>query len=158
MNKGTTVDDILRARERLRAQHVRVGFFIQLGYPGEDLQELLATRRLIEEARPDDIGVSVAYPLPGTRFHEQVREQLGAKTHWVDSGDLAMMFQGSFTTDFYRRFRDLLHEQVDLAGPEAHASAEARLQARLSLQERWSSLLAGADGCRTGEGLPALMS
>ena len=28
----------------------------------------------------DDIGVSVAYPLPGTRFHEQVKAQLGAKT------------------------------------------------------------------------------
>jgi anaerobic magnesium-protoporphyrin IX monomethyl ester cyclase len=158
MDKGTTVDEILQARDRLGAQGVRVGFFIQLGYPGEDLDELLATRRLVEAARPDDIGVSVAYPLPGTRFHERVREQLGAKTHWLDSGDLAMMFQGTFTSDFYRRFRDLLHAQVELDKPGARSSAGKSRQVRAELQERWISLLAGAHRCRTGEGLPALMS
>ncbi|WP_457391141.1 hypothetical protein [Roseateles sp. P5_E1] len=56
-----------------------MGFFIQLGYLGEGLPELLHTRQLIEEARPDDIGGSVSYPLPGTRFHEQVKAQLAAK-------------------------------------------------------------------------------
>jgi anaerobic magnesium-protoporphyrin IX monomethyl ester cyclase len=139
MNKGTTVDEILRARERLGAQGVRVGFFIQLGYLGEGLDELLATRQLIETARPDDIGVSVAYPLPGTRFHEQVRAQLGSKTHWDDSADLAMMFQGAFDTGFYRRFRDLLHAQVDLG----RLGEGALQQARLALQQRWAGLLAG---------------
>ena len=36
-----------------------MGFFLQLGYLGEELEDILATRRLIEEARPDDVGVSV---------------------------------------------------------------------------------------------------
>jgi anaerobic magnesium-protoporphyrin IX monomethyl ester cyclase len=134
MDKGTTVDEILGARARLKAQGVRVGFFIQLGYLGEQLADLLATRALIERAQPDAIGVSVAYPLPGTRFHEQVKAQLGDKTHWDDSGDLAMMFQGSYDSAFYRQWRELLHAQV-----EVPTSAEARL----ALQIRWDSLLAG---------------
>jgi len=138
MNKGTTVDEILQARRRLQSAGVRVGFFIQLGYLGEGLEELLQTRRLVEEARPDDIGVSVSYPLPGTRFHEQVRAQLGAKTHWDDSADLAMMFQGSFGTDFYRAVRDLLHEQVGLAGLDG----EARRRAGHELRRRWDRLVA----------------
>jgi hypothetical protein len=29
----------------------------------------VATRDLVRGKRPDDIGVSVAYPLPGTKFH-----------------------------------------------------------------------------------------
>ncbi len=140
MNKGTTVDEILRARHRLGSQGVRVGFFIQLGYLGEGLDELLATRQLIETARPDDIGVSVSYPLPGTRFHEQVRTHLGAKTHWDDSADLAMLFQGAFDTGFYRRFRDLLHAQVDLG----RLDGDAQQQARVALQQGWDALIAAA--------------
>ena len=37
MNKGTTVSEIRTARDRLRAARIRVGFFIQLGYMGEQL-------------------------------------------------------------------------------------------------------------------------
>lgn len=155
MNKGTTVDEILRARERLGALGVQVGFFIQLGYLGEGLDELLATRRLIETARPDEIGVSVSYPLPGTKFHEQVRAQLGEKTHWDDSADLAMMFQGSFKTEFYRRFRDLLHELVDLGKLDDRAQADEHHQARLALQQRWATLIASEQANRSGAGVPA---
>jgi anaerobic magnesium-protoporphyrin IX monomethyl ester cyclase len=155
MNKGTSVDEILRARERLGAQGVRVGFFIQLGYLGEGLDELLATRRLIENARPDDIGVSVAYPLPGTQFHEQVRAQLGAKTHWDDSADLAMLFTGTFNTDFYRRFRDLLHEQVEQCKPGGSAAPEGHHRAQASLQQRWASLIATEQHSRSGTALLA---
>ena len=35
--------------------------------------------QLIERARPDDIGVSVAYPLPGTKFYELVRAAAAAQ-------------------------------------------------------------------------------
>ena len=92
MNKGTDVAQILAARELLRAEGIRVGFFLQLGYLGEDLDDILATRQLVDEARPDDVGVSVSYPLPGTKFYELVKEQLGDKRHWNESNDLEMMF------------------------------------------------------------------
>nr|ALS91385.1 B12_SAM_MJ_0865: B12-binding domain/radical SAM domain protein, MJ_0865 [uncultured bacterium] len=137
MNKGTTVADLIVARERLGKHGIRVGFFIQLGYLGERLEDLLATRELITLARPDDIGVSVAYPLPGTRFYEEVKAQLGRKTHWRDSGDLAMMFRGVYDSEFYRRARDLLHEQVTLQ----QSSGEDRAMA--ALDEKWNALIAG---------------
>ena len=137
MNKGTTVAEIHESRRRLQDAGVRVGFFIQLGYLGEGLPELLQTRQLIEEACPDDIGVSVSYPLPGTRFHEQVKAQLGAKTHWTDSADLAMMFRGSFGTEVYRTVRDLLHAQVDLG----RLAPAARAVALDQIRQRWAALI-----------------
>ncbi len=136
MNKGTTVEQILTARERLRAQGVRVGFFIQLGYLDEQLADIRATRSLLEAARPDDVGVSVAYPLPGTKFYETVKAQLNGKTHWRDSGDLAMMFRGTYSSDFYREIRDLLHEEVSLS----QLAEEARRRARHRLARRWDAL------------------
>jgi anaerobic magnesium-protoporphyrin IX monomethyl ester cyclase len=51
--------------------------------------------------------------LPGTKFFERVKAQLGEKTNWSDSEDLSMMFQGAYTNEFYRALHDALHAQVD---------------------------------------------
>ena len=142
MNKGTTVDEILTARARLKAQSIRVGFFIQIGYLHEQLEDLIATRALIDNARPDDIGVSVSYPLPGTRFYEKVKEQLRDKTRWDESDDLAMMFQGTYSSEFYRAIRDLLHDQVNVEKLNCAATIKDYRSARSALEGRWSSLLA----------------
>mgnify|MGYP001038509782 CR=1 FL=1 len=142
MNKGTRVADLIAARARLGEHGIRVGFFIQLGYQGEQLVDLLATRELITQAVPDDIGVSVSYPLPGTKFYEQVKAKLGAKTHWQDSGDLAMMFRGAYDSDFYRHVRDLLHEQVVLQQSKAAQSPQQHREARAAFEARWAALIA----------------
>lgn len=145
MNKGTTVSQILRARELLGAQGVRVGFFLMLGYLGEELDDILATRDLVEQARPDDVGVSVAYPLPGTKFYELVKRQLGAKKNWNESNDLEMMFSGTYSSEFYRLARDLLHDQV----PEGMSP---------SLRRRWDHLVAQEARYRRGPEDGALLT
>ena len=114
MDKGIRVDQILAARERLRKAGIRACFFLQFGYPGEGLDDILETVRLVRETLPDDIGVSISYPLPGTKFHEMVRAELGEKDHWDDSGDLAMMFEGTYRSPFYCRLHKLLHRDLDL--------------------------------------------
>ena len=139
MNKGTTVSEILIARERLKAVGIRVGFFIQLGYLDEQLEDILATRDLLTAAQPDEIGVSVSYPLPGTKFYELVKSQLRGKTHWHESNDLEMMFHGTYTSDFYRSIRDLLHDQISLQ-TAACGSDELRRAAN-ALDPRWQELL-----------------
>lgn len=128
MNKGTRVPEIIRARRLLGAEGIRVGFFLMLGYLGEELDDILATRDLVDSARPDDVGVSVAYPLPGTKFYELVKRQLGEKRNWNESSDLEMMFSGTYRSEFYRLVRDLLHERVN-AGQSP------------TLRRRWDDLL-----------------
>jgi anaerobic magnesium-protoporphyrin IX monomethyl ester cyclase len=141
MNKGTTITEIVTARTRLKAAGIRVGFFIQLGYLDEQLSDILATRALLELARPDDVGVSVSYPLPGTKFYELVKAQLGGKTHWQDSADLAMMFQGTYTSEFYRAIRNLIHEQVALQALEKDVPAGQNSPAKRGLERRWHDLM-----------------
>jgi 2-polyprenyl-3-methyl-5-hydroxy-6-metoxy-1,4-benzoquinol methylase len=55
--------------------------------------------------------MSVSYPLPGTRFFETVRSELGAKQNWQDSSDLAMLYGGPFSTRFYRQLHTVLHKE-----------------------------------------------
>ena len=109
MDKGATVDAARLATRALRRAGVRAGWFLQLGYPPEDWDDILATRDLVHDEAPDEIGVSVAYPLPGTVFHARVTASLGARRNWRDTGELAMLFPGRFGTAFYRDVRDALH-------------------------------------------------
>lgn len=111
MEKGTRVEQIHEATRRLHAAGIRVGFFLQFGYPGETREDIAATLRLVREARPDDIGISVSYPLPGTKFYQAVQAQLGSKRNWVDSDDLAMMFRGPYSTAFYRALHRTVHKE-----------------------------------------------
>jgi anaerobic magnesium-protoporphyrin IX monomethyl ester cyclase len=148
MNKGTTVAEILSARERLKAAGIRVGFFIQLGYLDEQLSDILETRALLEAALPDDVGVSVSYPLPGTKFYERVKAQLGRKTHWQESADLEMMFHGTYRSEFYRAIRDLLHERVALESFNTPRERARYQSARGVLERRWQELLSSEGAYR----------
>jgi anaerobic magnesium-protoporphyrin IX monomethyl ester cyclase len=130
MHKGTRVAEIAQARRAFGAEGIRVGFFLMLGYVGEELDDILATRDLVERTRPDDIGVSVAYPLPGTKFFDAVKRELGAKRNWQESNDLDMMFFGTYRSEFYRSVRNLLHDQV----------AEGESPA---VRSRWDELVRG---------------
>ena len=112
MEKGTRIEQIRDATRNLKANGIRVGWFIQLGYLGEEWSDVVQTRDLLRDEQPDDIGVSVSYPLPGTRFYDTVRTHLGAKRNWEDTDDLDMLFHGTYVADFYRRVRDLLHREV----------------------------------------------
>ncbi|HEX3912601.1 MAG TPA: radical SAM protein [Steroidobacteraceae bacterium] len=139
MNKGTTISEILTARARLKTVGIRVGFFIQLGYIDEQIEDILATRDLLTSAQPDEIGVSVSYPLPGTKFYDLVKAQMRAKTHWQESNDLDMMFHGTYTSDFYRTVRNLLHDQVALQTADAPLLPEHE-RAADAIERRWQEL------------------
>lgn len=110
MDKGTTIEQIEQSTKLLQEQGVRVAFFIQYGYLGESKQDIDQTIALIQRARPDNIGISISYPLPGTKFYEKVKIQLKDKQNWSDSNDLAMMFTGTFNQEFYRKLHSYTHK------------------------------------------------
>jgi len=111
MDKDATVEQIYSAAQRLHTQGVEVCFFLQFGYPGEGWEDIQKTLKMVRECAPDDIGISVSYPLPGTKFYENVKIQLGEKTNWVDSDDLAMLYQGPFIEEFYRVLHHRIHQE-----------------------------------------------
>jgi anaerobic magnesium-protoporphyrin IX monomethyl ester cyclase len=71
---------------------------------------------MVRDCRPDDIGMSVSYPLPGTPFHGRVQGELGATHNWQDSDDLAMLYHGPYTTAFYRQLYVVLHKEFRRRG------------------------------------------
>ena len=146
MEKGTQVDDIYQTARRLHAAGIQVGFFLQFGYPGETRQDIERTLQMVRDCRPDDIGMSVSYPLPGTRFYSAVQHELGSKRNWQDSEDLAMLYNGPFSTAFYRWLHRVLHREFraqrawdDLVGA-LRSGRVGKRHARLALSVLYSKL------------------
>jgi anaerobic magnesium-protoporphyrin IX monomethyl ester cyclase len=135
MDKGLLVEDVMSARNHLKSEGIRAGYFLQLGYPGENWEDIRKTIALVRKTRPDDIGVSFAYPLPNTRFYARVREQLGTKQNWADSEDLCVMFKGTYTDRFYRAIRDALHAEVTSWRCETPTTTDTNV-----LRERWRTV------------------
>lgn len=111
MDKGTKVEQIVEATRLLRSKGVRVCFFLQFGYLGETEADVEKTIRMVEDLMPDDIGVSVSYPLPGTVFYEKVKADLHGKANWTDSDDLAMMFRNRQRPAYYKRLHRYVHKR-----------------------------------------------
>jgi radical SAM superfamily enzyme YgiQ (UPF0313 family) len=116
MEKGILVEHIYAARENLRRNGMRACYFLQFGYLGESWEQVESTIRVVRETHPDDIGVSVSYPLPNTRFHQIVNARLGSKSNWSESGDLDLMYEGAFSNELYRALAEALHLEVRSAG------------------------------------------
>lgn len=111
MEKGTSIEQIYDAAASLKAAGVGVAFFLQFGYPSETREDIEKTLQMIRDCQPNDVGMSVSYPLPGTKFYERVKLELGTQQNWADSADLAMMYRGPFTTAFYRQLHIVLHKE-----------------------------------------------
>jgi anaerobic magnesium-protoporphyrin IX monomethyl ester cyclase len=113
MDKGLRVSDVVIARARLADEGIRACYFLQFGYPGEIWEDIQQTIAFVRNTRPDDIGISFSYPLPGTVFYERVQEQIGVKRNWTDSDDLCVMFRATYKDEFYKALRNALHAEVN---------------------------------------------
>jgi anaerobic magnesium-protoporphyrin IX monomethyl ester cyclase len=110
MDKGTKVEQIYEATRLLKKHGIHVSLFLQLGYLNETIGDIKLTIKLVEDLLPDDIGISVSYPLPGTVFYEKVKEQLKLKSNWTDSDELAMMFENTYKPEFYKQLQKYIHK------------------------------------------------
>ncbi len=109
MDKGTTIEQIKTARNLLSRYGIKASYFLQYGYLGENMDDIQKTINLVKDTMPDDIGISVSYPLPGTLFYEKVRHDLILKANWTDSDELALMFKNTYPPAFYKILHRLTH-------------------------------------------------
>ena len=76
--------------ERLRAQGIEVGFFIMVGYEGEEDRDLLATVEHIRRSEPDVVLTTTAYPIRGTEYATAVADRSMNPKLWAESSDIAL--------------------------------------------------------------------
>ncbi|MGC9332653.1 MAG: B12-binding domain-containing radical SAM protein, partial [Anaerolineae bacterium] len=116
MTKGTTVEQIYKTAQICRELGIETYFYMMVGYPGETWSDLQRSVKMLRETRPDEFSTTIAYPLPGTAFYEQVKDQLPEKDEWVPDWDYTaenkLLFQrDGYSTVFYRRVIRWFHHE-----------------------------------------------
>ncbi|MBN1641587.1 MAG: B12-binding domain-containing radical SAM protein [Anaerolineae bacterium] len=116
MTKGTTVAQIYRTAEICRAAGIETYFYMMVGYPGEEWNDLKQSVALLRKTRPDAFSTTIAYPLPGTAFYEEVQHRLPgggtASLDWDYTAENRLLFAaGRYNTPFYRRVIRWFHSE-----------------------------------------------
>jgi anaerobic magnesium-protoporphyrin IX monomethyl ester cyclase len=110
MDKGTNTEQIYEATYLLKNKGINVAFFLQFGFLGETKEDIDKTINMVLDLMPEDIGISVSYPLPGTVFYNKVKDELETKANWTDSDDLAMMYKSTFSPLYYKKLHRYVHK------------------------------------------------
>ena len=137
MNKGTQVGQIRQAAELCRRYGIEIYFYIMLGYPGEEWADIRETIQLLRDTRPDVFSSTIAYPLPGTDFYEEVKHRLLDMPDWDYTAENRLLFQRAYSTRFYQWVQRWLHQEwhtARLREGEEHASPLRRMR---RLGSRW---------------------
>lgn len=143
MDKGTTVEQIYKATGLLKKKNIRVAFFLQFGYLNEKQDDISKTIAMVKELLPDNIGISVSYPLPGTPFYEKVKNDLKLKSNWTDSDDFEMMFKGTFKSNYYRKLQRFVHKEYRKSQGLCNLKEIVKNPFKMSLQKMTSIIKLG---------------
>lgn len=113
MDRRVTVEQVQRAARLLRRRGIQVGMFIMLGYEGEDTADLRATALHLKRAAPDVFLTTVAYPIKGTPYFDEMRDRLARQGAWAAHTDRELVVRGRRTPAYYRFARRFLVGEVD---------------------------------------------
>jgi radical SAM superfamily enzyme YgiQ (UPF0313 family) len=82
--KGTTRSANTRAVKLLHESGIRAKAFLIVGLPGETKETITETCKWVEDAKPDDIDVSILQPLPGSPIFDNP-ERFGLHFEYNDN-------------------------------------------------------------------------
>ncbi|MFK8046754.1 MAG: radical SAM protein [Crocinitomicaceae bacterium] len=119
MDKGTSLEQIETCTKLMQKKGLKPCFFLQFGYLSEDWKDIKHTLNMLFKLMPHDIGVSVSYPLPGTKFYDTVKSQLAEKKNWTDSDELLLMYKSTFSPKFYKVLHRFIHKRFRQKQAEA---------------------------------------
>ena len=101
MRKETALEDIYRAVRLCAAAGIEVGLFVMVGYPGERLADLKATLGMLHVVDPAVTLLSVAHPMKGTAFYQEVQKDIVHPAGWEERHGGRLAFKMEYPHLFY---------------------------------------------------------
>lgn len=75
--------------------------FIMLGYEGEEVPDIEATVEHLKAANPDVFLTTVAYPIKGTPYYDEVADRVIPLKPWDEGSDRDLTVAGRHSRRFY---------------------------------------------------------
>jgi radical SAM superfamily enzyme YgiQ (UPF0313 family) len=115
MERGVTVEEVQTAIELLRSGGIQTGMFLMWGYAGEELEDIEATVQHVKRSNPDIVLTTVAYPIKGTPYFDEVAENVVSQRAWAEVSDRDYQIRGRHSRRFYQHADQLLRNEYALS-------------------------------------------
>ncbi len=115
MERGVTVEQVQTAVRLCKSRSIQTGMFLMWGYEGEGLQDIEATMTHVKQSDPDIFFTTVAYPIKGTPYFDEVAQRVVSDKPWVESSDREFRVAGRHSRRFYQYADQVLHAEVELS-------------------------------------------
>jgi hypothetical protein len=100
-----------------------------VGYEGEQWADIDATAKHLCESLPDDVLTTLAYPIKGTPYYDDVADRIVEDGDWASSADRETTVAGRHSRRFYHHTQKWLGAEVSLS---RELSARQRNLAKLT--------------------------
>ena len=101
MQRRTNAERVHQMVQLLQKYGVKAGLFIMLGYEGESIHDIEMTVNHLKQANPDAFLTTVAYPIKGTPYYEEVAERVIPLKAWEEGSDRDLTIAGRHSGWFY---------------------------------------------------------
>jgi radical SAM superfamily enzyme YgiQ (UPF0313 family) len=146
MERGVTVEQVQTAVALCRSRGIQSGMFLMWGYEGEELQDIEATIQHVKKTDPDIFFTTVAYPIKGTPYFNEVDGRVEPLKVWSVGSDREIRIRGRHSRRFYGFADKLLRTEVELerirSKPDTDLLTVAELQGKVT--DFRASLIASA--------------
>ena len=142
MERGVTTEQVERAVAMCRARSIASGMFLMWGYRGEELSDIQATIDHVKRSRPDVFFTTVAYPVKGTGFYDEVAADVVNEKAWETTSDRENRVRGRHSRRFYKFADQALRSEVELhsGGGDAEALRRNIVEAKRGMLDAYAEV------------------
>lgn len=136
MKRKAEVSDVQAKTKMLQDRGIEVGMFIMLGYEGEQVSDIVATVAHLKEANPDVFLTTVAYPIKGTDYYEEVEDRVHTDLPWEERTDRDLGVSGRYSPRFYEHATRWMVNEVNLHQARTSGSKDLLQMAKMYVNAR----------------------
>jgi radical SAM superfamily enzyme YgiQ (UPF0313 family) len=101
MQRRVAVQEIQEITTLAQKHGIQAGLFVMLGYPGEEINDIEETVHHLKKTNPDHFLTTVAYPIKGTEFYNDVKHRINDTRNWSSGSDRQLKISGRYSDRFY---------------------------------------------------------
>lgn len=136
MDRRVKVETVQEATRVLQSLGIEVGFFIMVGYEGEEDRDLVATVEHIRKSAPDVVLTTTAYPIRGTEYAQEIGDRAVNDKPWAVSSDRETLVRGRRSARYYDAARAWI--ESDAEAHRLHRAGRTMAAVKPALRAGWA--------------------
>ncbi|MGE5795411.1 MAG: B12-binding domain-containing radical SAM protein [Ignavibacteria bacterium] len=113
MDRRINVSQMREMIKLTKKKGIEAGTFIMLGYPGETEKDIEETIYHLKKSNPDHFTITVAYPIKGTEFYQEIETQQTGDFSWEKQTDRERDFKRTYPRKYYNYAVQRVHSEFN---------------------------------------------